>query len=300
MKPFIMISLLMHFVACNIVFGSENSAGFYLPDSIRELTLRYRTAGNLIVLPVKINESISVNLILDTGCRNLVLFGKRFEKLLHTSEGKEITFSGLGDGKPVKAKISFNNNVSIQSIKGKMLPILLVAEKNLFNQLTGIDGVVGYEIFQRFEIEINPHLKLITFRPGMIAQPKAGFETVTLSVTDSRPVIESSILINGSTTNHELMIDTGSTLDLLLKTSDFKRYSKSSEKEQIGRGLNGIFWGIETTSDLSLSNRLQLKRVNTGIIHSDHHNHASIGMGVLKDYIVVLNYAKSYACFKQV
>src|SRR5688572_27346661 len=92
---------------------TEDKAGFFLPDSIREMTMKYRSVNNLIILPVIINDSIAVNLILDTGCRNLVLFGKRFQKVLPLNKSKEIIFSGLGSGAAVKGHLAVDNSVSI-------------------------------------------------------------------------------------------------------------------------------------------------------------------------------------------
>jgi hypothetical protein len=39
--------------------------------------------------------------------------------------------------------------------------------------------------------------------------------------------------------------------------------------------------------------------VLTGIIASPWHNYASIGMDILKDYTLVLNYCKGYAGFRK-
>ena len=65
------------------------------------MSLWYRTVKGLFVLPVRINDSITVNLILDTGCRNLILFGKKLRKSFRLSNRKPVQFSGLGDGRPV-------------------------------------------------------------------------------------------------------------------------------------------------------------------------------------------------------
>jgi hypothetical protein len=89
---------------CSSTFCLPDS-GFFIPDSVKEVTLRYRTVQNLIVLPVVINNFVSVNLILDTGCRNLVLFGKKFENLFQFSKGREVKFSGLGTGASVSGQI---------------------------------------------------------------------------------------------------------------------------------------------------------------------------------------------------
>ena len=91
--------------------GKAPDAGFFLPDNIPEVTLNYGTYNDLIVLPITINDGIKVNLILDTGCRNVLLFGKRFEKLLPTLPDHEVSFSGLGEKPPLTGKLSLENEV---------------------------------------------------------------------------------------------------------------------------------------------------------------------------------------------
>ena len=93
---FQVVSLVLFYTIC---YGNPR-AGFFLPDSVTELTIKFQAVRNLIVLPVTLNDSITVNLILDTGCRNLLLFGKKFQELLNAQSGRTIQFSGLGEGQP--------------------------------------------------------------------------------------------------------------------------------------------------------------------------------------------------------
>ena len=296
--PLLLASLMLN--VCVNAF-TENKAGFFLPDSIREMTLNYRSVNNLIILPVILNDSIKVNLILDTGCRNLVLFGKRFQKLLPLNKDKEIIFSGLGSGAAVRGNLALDNTVSIHSVLGNHVPIVVVADKNLFGRYRDVDGVIGYEIFLKFEIEINPSIKTITFRPGSRVTAPEQYTKVPLEVVDSRPVMRSDIFFdNGDPSRCDLMIDTGSSIGLLLKTTDVERYEHSDEPVLIGMGLNGKLYGYRTKADKLSVSGFEMEFVSAGIIESDWHNHASIGMEVLKDYIIVLNYCQSYACFKKI
>src|SRR5688572_25246721 len=101
-KAVVQVTLLMIFSSS----FATRTPGFYLPDSINEMTIHYRVMKNLIILPVVINDSLEVNLILDTGCRNLVLFDKSFLKLLKLEKGRQVQFSGLGSGAPVYGHLS--------------------------------------------------------------------------------------------------------------------------------------------------------------------------------------------------
>jgi hypothetical protein len=269
------------------------TAGFYLPDSVFEFTMRYRTINNLIILPVSINDSVQVNLILDTGCRNMLLFGKRFEKYFQT-ENKEIEFSGLGSGKPVKGKLSLGNSVSIQTVRGKSIPIIIVPEKNLFSTLPNVHGIIGYEIFAKFEIELNFPEKLITFRTSAFSFPFPEFTYLSLKVVDSKPVLEASMTSeDGETLIRDLLIDTGSALGLIVAVDTKQR----TQRDALGRGLNGLVIGKKSITRKLLLNDLEFTDVNTSVVYSQT-NYASIGMDILKNQVIIINYARSYVAFR--
>jgi hypothetical protein len=280
--------------------STETKAGFSLPENVSSVTIRFQSIQNLIILPVLINDSIAVNLILDTGCRNLVLFGKKFQKLFRTEPDKKIKFSGLGDGNPINGKLSLNNKVSIQAVLGERIPVVIVPQQNLFSAYSNIHGVIGYDIFIKFEIELNPVQQHITFRPAASATLASEYEKIPLRIEDSRPLIQSQIFFpNSERQRCDLMLDTGSSLGLLMKTSDLKKFPSGNKKKILGRGLNGQVVGIETTAEKLVLNTFEMTWITAGVTYSAWHNYASVGMEVMKDYTIVLNYCKAYAGFKK-
>ena len=281
-------------------YASTPAAGFFLPDSVSEMTLSYRTVKGLIVLPVTINDTVKVNLILDTGCRNLILFGRKFRNDFTFNGGKPVVFSGLGAGRPVTGKLSLGNTVSIESVLGQQIPVVVVTTSDLFEAYHKVDGVIGYDIFLKFEIELNARAQTITFRPAQRTVLPHGYEKIPLRIVDSRPVLQSKIFIGKNEGRIlDLMIDTGSSLGLLLKTTNISEYDHYYRKEVLGIGLNGPLSGYETISKRLVIRDLEMEDVPTGIVSSAWHNNASIGMAILKDYVLVLNYCQSYACFKR-
>lgn len=160
-------------------------------------------------------------------------------------------------------------------------------------------GVIGYDIFVKFEVEINARDRMITFRPALTSSAPQGYTQVPLRVVDSRPVIGSSIIIDNKISMAlELMIDTGSSLALLLKTTKIESFGGHGNETVLGIGLNGPVSGYEMISKKILLDGFEMHRISTGIVSSRWHSDASIGMQVLKNYVVVLNYCKSYICFK--
>lgn len=283
---------------CNLLFA-ETFSGFYLPEPAEETTMRYKSINNLIVLPVTINGNLHLNLVLDTGTRNIVLFGKRFQHLFHFIPARNVRFSGMGSGKPVNGKLSISNKVELASVIGENISLVVVPNKNIFSGRLNIDGIIGYDIFQKFEIEINPAQKLITFRTPMFAAVPPGFARIPMRVLDTKPVIDSSISFNGKTSlATNLVIDTGSELSIILKTTDNALLHDGSP-EFLGNGMNGEIEGIKTTAHTVRVEGIHFYNQPAGIILSEWHNYGSIGMGILKEYVIILNYTGEYACLKK-
>ncbi|SHH92842.1 Aspartyl protease [Chryseolinea serpens] len=302
MKAFIKISF-FNLLLLVAILGNKSTlanVGFSMPDSVREVTFRYKTVQGLILLPVIINDTVKVNLILDTGCRNLVLFGKRFQKLFDIQPGREVKFSGLGAGHPVVGGVSLNNRVSIHAVIGERIPVVVVPRQNIFIEYDNVHGVIGYDIFIKFEVELNPEEHIITFRPAARAEIPAEYERLPIRVVDSRPVISSRIFFTGQEGQScDLMIDTGSSLGLLLKTTDLTKYPSGYTKGVLGRGLNGNIEGTEAYPDRLLVEAFEIMAPKAGIVYSQWHDSASVGMEVMRNYSIVLNYCKAYVGFKK-
>jgi hypothetical protein len=295
-------------MACVLLLGTPcfalrtpTEAGFYLPAHLQETKFKYTVINNLIVLPVRINDSIQVNLILDTGCRNLVLFGKKYSKLFRTEPNRHVEFSGLGTGRTVQGKLSLGNKVAIDAVLGHHIPVVVIPEQNLFSEYPNVHGVIGYDLFIKFEVELHPGKQEITLRPAATASLPSGYQHVPIEVTDARPLIQATVFLQHSEQGQacNLMIDTGSARGLLLKTSDLSSYRKGPSRT-LGRGFNGLIRGYETQSDRLLLATLEMNHLTTGIIYAQWQNYASVGMEVLREYRLVLNYCKGYAGFMRV
>lgn len=289
------LAALIFFVGLAPANAKVARVGFFLPDSISDYTLRYKSLDNLIILPVSVNGGKVLHLLLDTGCRNIVLFGKSFLDEFDVLSGRTVEFSGMGSGKSVKGFLSLNNSVKLGAIDGETVPIVIVPDRNIFRKHYKIDGLIGYDIFTRFEIELVPSEQTITFRSAFKQYDHSGFTKMKIDVIDSRPMIRSRIDLSGGLEHWDLLIDTGSALGLLLKSTR----SLTDSSEILGKGLNGVIEGTYITTQRLMLEDFELSNLTAGVIQSPWHNYASIGMGVLKDYVLILNYAQSYACLKK-
>lgn len=277
--------------------GARNPSGFSIPEPLTEVTIRYRPVHNLIVIPVTVNDSLNLNLILDTGCRNMVLFGRKFERMFGPRAVCGARFSGLGNGKPLNGRVTLGNRVSIGEVIGEQIPVVVVKDRTVFRDIPEVDGVIGYEVFMEFETELNPARNTITFRPASLLPERSGFTYVSLRVDSARPILSSEIFLEADTTvrRADLLIDTGSALGLLVKTTE----EVGTREGVVGYGLNGPVKGYETVARRLVVEAFEFRNIPMAVTKSPWHNYASIGMEVLKDYVLVLNYFQGYACFRK-
>lgn len=279
--------------------ASASRAGFFLPDSVSEVTFRYKRVNNLILLPVTINDSIRLNLILDTGCRNVVLFGRRFLKQLDLHPDRRVEFSGLGSGRSLAGRVSLENKVSIDAVLGERIPVVVVPNPNLFGSYMGVDGVIGYDIFIKFEVELLTRQQRITFRPALHATLSDEYNLIPIRVEDSRPIISSTMVLFGKKEHLDVMVDTGSSLGLLLKSDTGERTSNTGRSTILGRGLNGSVEGIHVRVDHFTLHEFEIGRMVAGVVHAEWSGTSSVGMDLLGNYSIVLNYCKGYMGLKR-
>jgi hypothetical protein len=264
--------------------------GFALEAPLTESVIRYKKYGNLIILSPRINDTLQVNLILDTGGRNIVLFGRRFLKCFPFYEPRPIRFSGLGEKKPISGQLALNNSVTLEGIIGNRMPVVVVPGRNIFAGIGTIDGVIGYDLLTRFELEINPAASTITFRCAAKSTPRKTLAVHSLNPDEMLPHISGNIQIAEGEKHLPLLVDTGSVLGLLYKSSE-----APVGEEVVGMGYCGLLFGERAKCDRLNVNGVELAAdVEMTITRHRRTDCLSIGMDFLKDYVFVINKVQGY------
>jgi hypothetical protein len=290
------VSFWICFHVCSSVSASYGLPveGFAIHDSLREVSFRYTKRNHLIILSPIINDTLKVNLILDTGSRNTILFGKRFQKFFNLSTAKTATFSGLGEGKPIQGKVTLGNNFSMNGIVGTNICVIVVPRRQNFLGLNDIDGVIGYDLIYRFEIEVDPARSLITFRPtDQFSARRDRF--ISLNTSEIIPLSIGEITFDQTVVSLPVLVDTGSELGVLYKCRSFSTIDASV----IGKGFNGSIWGKDFYCDLLTLDGIKIGSMIPMLITSGlKPDSVSLGMGFLKDHSFILNLSKGYFVLK--
>ncbi len=222
------------------------SMGFTKPGT-KKVKIRFRMVNNLILIPVVINGSDTLQFILDTGIENTIISELSLGDTLSLKYTRTTPISGLGVGKPVDAVASSGNTFSLPGIRGTGQTVLVLLQ-NLFelSNILGVrvHGLIGYHIFQHFVVHIDYEKKVITLYDPQSYHHKPGRRAAVLplSFRRSKPYLSAAVI------NHEgkripvnLLLDTGLSFGLWLipGTAPGLAIPPGSVTTYLGTGLNG-------------------------------------------------------------
>ncbi len=301
-----------------IFFGislrSHAQNGFYLPEGVNKSKIHFDIVNDLIVMPVELN-GIQMSFILDTGSRHTLLFGlnennehlvKRTRKIKLYGLGKDEYIDGL-EAKGIRMRIgkAVNPDMNLYIISSDSFDIV---------RLLGADihGVIGYDFFQNFIIDINYNRRVIRLiRPEKYKIPCSGkYVEVPIRLRSNKPFVQAAIQQkNGTTIPVNMLIDTGNSDALWL----FENGRVKPEKDQkyfedyLGTGISGQITGKKTRLQRLTLDEFVFSRPTVSYLDStmtrkvrlDSIRNGSIGAKIWKRFRVVFDYPEKKIILKK-
>src|SRR5918993_597440 len=139
--------------------------GFRLTNGKKRVQIPIEVYNNLVVVPVVLNDALPLKFILDTGVRTTILTQKTFTDILNLAYSRKYTISGPGGINLVDAYVTNNVSLELPGVSGRGHAMLVLGQDylELRNYLgTDVHGILGYELFSRFIIQINYEKRLLT------------------------------------------------------------------------------------------------------------------------------------------
>ncbi len=299
-----------------ILFSQSQNLGFSLTDGKKKIQIPIEVHNNLIVVRVVLNDVIPLKFILDTGVRTAILTQKSFSDILKLNYSRKYTIAGPGGEKLIDAYIANNVSLSLSGVSGKGHALLVLEEDylELRNQLgTDVHGILGYELFSRFIIQIDYHHKIMTLMMPEKFKPRKSFEMIPVRIQDTKPYLLAPISINsGHSLNAKLMVDTGASHGLLLEPDTDPRIQVPEKHVDniIVRGLGGLITGkTARIESLELGNYVIPKALanfpDTDSYFSDTIKYARIdrngtlGGEILSRFTVIFNFPQEKMYLKK-
>jgi Aspartyl protease/PDZ domain len=223
--------------------------GFSLTEGKHRVQFPIEICNNLVVIPVVLNGQLPLKFILDTGVRTTILTEKSFSDILKLTYGRHYLVSGPGGEKIVEAYVTNDVTLDMPGVHGEG-HAMLVLEKDyleLRNYLgTDVQGVLGYEVFSRFIVEVNYERKLLTLTLPEYFHPKSKFQSLSIIIQDTKPYIQVPVkMSDGRVVNVKLMVDSGASHGLVLDPATDKNIilPEKHVSSLIGRGIGGLITG---------------------------------------------------------
>lgn len=280
-----------------MLFSSEGFAdsGFSFSRGHHKALIHYKMYHNLIVLTVRLNENLDANLILDTGSHSIVLFGEKFKCLSDSSSLRDISFKGRGSGGSVDASLMLMNAIDFGTVHGEGLGVVVVSSRRLLPEVGMIDGLIGYDLFSYFIVEINYGDKTIQLFDKLTPGYTDKFESIQMEIFNGRPHITSQLnLKNNETRETRLLVDTGSSLGLTFFSNSTKGFNGIQNDSVRCFALSGSLTGLPLIVKQLSVGRLRIKHpvahfVVISKLFDPSSESASLGGAFLRKYVVIID-----------
>jgi hypothetical protein len=308
-------SLVFSFFLLGVTNLQGQHLGFMLTNGKKRVQIPIEVYNNLVVVPVVLNGALPLKFILDTGVRTSILTQKTFSDILNLQYSRKYSISGPGGDKLVDAYVTNNVSIDLPGVSGKGHAMLVLAEDylELRNYLgTDVHGILGYELFSRFIVEIDYQKKLLTLMTPDRFRKRAKFQAIPMVIQDTKPyIIVPLVLHDGTSIEAKLLVDSGASHGLMLETSSDPRIRvpQLTVSSLLGRGLGGeIFGKVGRIKTLKMgTNTLQnvvanfpdpnsyIDSLKTGNIFRN----GAIGGEILSRFTIVFNFPKERIFIKK-
>ena len=289
-------------------FAEARPLGFIMPEGFEKVVIPFDVHNNLIIIDVLMNRSLPLKFVFDTGVRTTVLTEKTLTDLLNLNYDRKITIPGAGGEKLVDAYVVNNVSLNIGRISGRGHSVLVLEEDLLqLKNFLGVNvhGILGYELFSRFIVDINYDKHTITFHNPETFKKKNKFLEIPLLVEDTKPYILANFIIRGSETpiRGKFMLDTGASHAMLLDGRSSKKIyvPEPNIASTLGRGLAGNIHGHVARIDKVWVNKYVFSEViaifpdpnSYEISLTRNFRNGTFGGGMMSRFHIIFDYINS-------
>lgn len=239
MRKFVFIAIFFFFLPSILVAGKRKVIE----------SLPFEKVGSNMVVTLRINASSMLSFILDSGVSNTIITQLMPEDSVALNYSDMTDLYGLGTGNRLNVFESNNNIIKIGKLNLKNKKVF-VLEEDIFHltQQTGtkINGLIGFDFFQDYIVEIDYTNSRIRFYDRDLFQIPKGYETIPMTIEDQKMFIQISVLETDTTQRTaKMLIDTGAELNAWFQTFKKGAVQQPSKtiRGTIGQGLNGEITG---------------------------------------------------------
>ena len=290
-------------------FASTNRGFLFDNPRDKQITIKFKSASNLIIIPVNINDSDTLNFILDTGVRFPIITELPFINKLNLNYMMPIKVKGLGEGESLTAYRSGNNVMHIDGLTARNQEVQMIIDENFqISHLLGIPvhGLIGFNLFKDYIVKVDYlNEKLVLYKPEYFKYRDRRKDIIMpLHFDGNKPFVRTTIVTGEmKEVPVKLLVDTGASDALWLSESSDERINLPQKHVEtfLGRGLNGDLYGTKGRIDAIWVGPLLLTKPivafpnskNIDSLISINGRNGTIGAEILRRFYVTIDYRNS-------
>ena len=275
---------------------------FHFPNGVDSLVIPMNMAGGHVSLDVSVNGKGPYRFLLDSGAGTTFISEELGRELGLESQGEFPVVGGGGyNGMGLAAIDSLNiGQLSLYLERISLIDLsVLTSGGNKEPQ-----GIVGYDFFARFPLRFDfAGEKMIVYKPEHDPFPDSGL-TEGLEIYNQAIILEAAI--NGEPIR--LMLDLGASVEIIIRSNArlYKGFWEGKTDEMETFSLTGVGGQHEVYLARidSLTFAGQMERNATALLSPDYQSiplpdyiEGILGIGILSDYEIFLDYATGRVAF---
>jgi hypothetical protein len=296
--------------------SNEEKFGFQLTKRRKITRIPFEFQANLVIVPVKVNNSDTLRFILDTGVSSIILSDLKVAKKQQMKYIRTVKIAGAGEGDEIEAGIVLDNTITMGDMIGYRQNLVVLKEDILkLSEFVGrpIHGIMGYDIFNRFAVTIDFSTNEITLEnPEHYKYKPSKGERFPISIEDNKPYLSTIELINDNQNLPiKVILDTGAGHAISLDANRNNGIPMPDKivKAQLGRGLSGVINGSLGRIPKLKIGKFEMKDLVASFPDSSSYRirghqvierQGNIGCEFLRRFKVTFNYRDQYIVLKPI
>lgn len=265
--------------------------------------ITFRSARNLVIIPLYINGKGPFDFILDTGVGPMIVTDSSLVQRLNLQNLRPIKINGLGKGLEIEAFLTGDISAKAGKATIKNIPTAILKE-DIFGLSsyvgTRIYGLLGYHFFNSFIVELKYSSKRLLFNlPG--TKKKIKGEKIPLRIMNSKPYVKIDIETTqlGKTTA-TMVVDNGASHAISMETYLDKPFPAppNAIPANLGVGLSGPISGtIGRTPAVQLGSFVLTNVLTSYPEYSDvaaktylQNRNGNLGADILSRFNIIFDY----------
>ncbi|MBC7922546.1 MAG: aspartyl protease family protein [Ferruginibacter sp.] len=297
--------------------GAQPIHGYHLFRNRKKVVVPFELHSNLIIVPIRINNSDTLNFILDTGVSVTLVTDPKVGRSLGLVPVRKVKIAGAGSQGELTASVTLGATVRMHDIRADNIPLLILSEDILaLSDYIGIPihGVFGYDLFNRFVVNIDFEAKLVTFTLPERHRYRRAREGTKLPITieNTKPYLTAMAIVeDGKSVPIKVIVDTGAGHALSLDLGSHQQIHLPDKvvRSQLGRGLSGVIngslgrLGRVKIGDFTLDNVVTSYPDSTSLYPNparDGNRQGNLGCEMLRRFRVTFNYQDGYLALRPI